>query len=75
MSDKNKADIEKSTVTVCGQPETAEELIHKYGTYEIQPTADSDNKYPEIAQGYPKSQVSDRRARSEASFSKNTKKP
>lgn len=37
-----------------GQPETAEELINKYGTYEIQPTADSGNVFPTIAQGLPK---------------------
>lgn len=36
---------------VYGQPETCGELIHKYGTYEIQPTSDSDNEFPEIAQG------------------------
>lgn len=38
---------------VGGQPETAEEVIDKYGTYEIQPTADTDNPYPAIAQGRP----------------------
>ena len=36
---------------VVGQPETCDELLHKYGTYEIQPTAESDNEFPEIAQG------------------------
>lgn len=36
---------------VYGQPRTCGELIHKYGTYEIQPTSDSDNEFPEIAQG------------------------
>ncbi len=40
---------------VAGQPQTAFELINKYGTYEIQPTNDSDNEFPEIAQGLPKS--------------------
>ncbi len=37
-----------------GQPQTAEELINKYGTYNIQPTSDSDNAYPKIAQGLAK---------------------
>lgn len=37
-----------------GQPETAFDMINKYGTYEIQPTSDSGNKFPEIAQGLPK---------------------
>ena len=36
------------------QPETAFELVNKYGTYEIQPTCDSDNDFPKIAQGLPK---------------------
>ncbi len=31
-------------------PETAEEIVNAYGTYNIQPTADSDNYYPAIAQ-------------------------
>ena len=36
-----------------GQPEDAFDMINKYGTYEIQPTADSDNAFPAIAQGQP----------------------
>ena len=43
----------KQPKTSGGQPETAEELINKYGTYEIQPTADTDNPFPAIAQGRP----------------------
>lgn len=39
---------------IVSQPETVYELINKYGTYEIQPTADSDNDFPKIAQGLPK---------------------
>ena len=35
-------------------PETAEEQVNCFGTYEIQPTADNDNMYPEIAQGFNK---------------------
>ena len=42
---------EKIPMTVFGQPDTAFELINKYGTYNIQPTNDSDNEYPAIAQG------------------------
>lgn len=30
--------------------ETTEELLNKYGTYNIQPTADTENQYPKIAQ-------------------------
>lgn len=39
---------------VMGEPETVFEMINKYGTYNIQPTADTDNPFPTIAQGYPK---------------------
>lgn len=38
---------------IYGQPETAEELVHKYGTYEIQPTLDSDNEFPKIGYNLP----------------------
>ena len=33
--------------------ETAFEMVNKYGTYEIQPTADTENLFPCIAQGNP----------------------
>ena len=42
-----------SATPVMGQPEDAFELVNKYGTYEIQPTSDSENAFPEIAQGQP----------------------
>lgn len=55
MKDKNtKHNLEISSTPILGQPENVSELINKYGTYNIQPTADSDNQYPTIAQGYPK---------------------
>ena len=44
---------EQSAVSIEGQPQNAYEMVHKYGTYNIQPTADSDNEFPEIAQGLP----------------------
>ncbi|MCQ2440370.1 MAG: hypothetical protein MJ076_00545 [Clostridia bacterium] len=53
MSDKKEINIEPSSTPVFGQPETAFELINKYGTYEIQPTSDSENRFPEISQGKP----------------------
>ena len=28
------------------------DLVNQYGTYEIQPTADTENQYPAIAQGF-----------------------
>lgn len=49
-----KPEIEISAKNIEGNPDNTFELINKYGTYEIQPTADSDNKFPEIAQGLPK---------------------
>lgn len=44
---------EPSSTPIHGQPNTAFEMVNKYGTYEIQPTADSENAYPMIAQGTP----------------------
>lgn len=40
-----------SSTPVMGQPTDAFEMINKYGTYNIQPTADTRNPYPAIAQG------------------------
>ena len=38
-----------------GQPESCFDLVNMYGTYEIQRTADTENTYPQIAQGLPTS--------------------
>lgn len=50
-------DINKtpSSTEPMGQPVTALDMVNKYGTYNIQPTAESENEFPEIAQGLPKS--------------------
>lgn len=45
---------EPAAEVIGGSPEDAVEMINKYGTYNIQPTADSDHLYPAIAQGLPK---------------------
>ena len=37
-----------------GMPETASEMVNRYGTYEIQATSDTENMYPAIAQGFNK---------------------
>lgn len=37
-----------------GQPDDCYDLINQYGTYNIQPTADTENVFPMIAQGLPK---------------------
>ena len=42
---------------ISGQPETVFELLNKYGTYNIQPTAESGNDYPKIAQGLAKKEA------------------
>lgn len=36
-----------------GQPDSVSDLLNKYGTYNIQPTADTDNTFPLIAPGLP----------------------
>lgn len=52
-NNKNKIETEISSTPVFGQPDDAFEQINKYGTYQIQPTADTANDYPAIAQGLP----------------------
>lgn len=43
--------------TADGNPDTAFDMVDFYGTYEIQPTQDTDNTYPAIAQGFNQKQV------------------
>ena len=38
----------------CVTPEDPLAIISRYGTYNIQPTADCDNTFPAIAHGLPK---------------------
>lgn len=45
---------EPAVEVIGGSPEDPIEMVNKYGTYNIQPTADADNLYPAIAQGLPK---------------------
>ena len=40
-----------SSKGIFGQPKDAIEMVNKYGTYNIQPTNDSDNEFPTISQG------------------------
>ncbi|MBE6729328.1 MAG: hypothetical protein E7568_03740 [Ruminococcaceae bacterium] len=51
---KRNSHTEFSSLPVYDQPENVTELVNKYGTYEIQPTCNTLNKYPTIAQGYSK---------------------
>lgn len=50
---KSQGSTEMKEQIIYGQPETTQELVHKYGTYEIQPTLDSDNEFPKIGAGLP----------------------
>lgn len=36
-----------------GEPEDCAALVNKYGTYNLQPTADTENTFPLIAHGLP----------------------
>lgn len=44
------------TERVPGYPDGPDDVINLYGTYEIQPTADTDHRYPMIAQGLSRSE-------------------
>lgn len=58
--DRNRGeaiDLTPSTNSVVGQPQNTLEQINKYGTYNIQPTSDSDNSFPKIAQGLARPEV------------------
>ena len=48
------------TEVVCGDPDTATEMVNAYGTYEIQPTSDTDYPFPAISQGLPSEEVEHR---------------
>lgn len=37
-----------------GVPESCFDIVNRYGTYNIQPTADTENTYPLIAPGLPR---------------------
>lgn len=45
-----------SAETPQGDPYDAEDLVNKFGTYNIQPTADTKNLFPQISQGLPKTE-------------------
>lgn len=46
--------LEESITYIPDNPETPWEMVNKYGTYEIQPTSETDNEFPTIAQSLPK---------------------
>ena len=46
--------LDESTANIQGNPKSVYGMLNKYGTYEIQPTADTDNVFPAISQGLSK---------------------
>ena len=55
---KNYADKSQSNIKIdisadpiYGEPQDVFDMVNKYGTYNIQPTADTHHDYPKIAQG------------------------
>lgn len=46
-------ELEERVTYMPDSPESPYEMINKYGTYEIQPTAETENSFPTIAQGLP----------------------
>ena len=46
--------FDESTANIQGNPKSVYGMLNKYGTYEIQPTADTDNVFPAISQGLSK---------------------
>lgn len=54
--DEYQVEMTPSTAFIGDAPDDSFQIINKYGTYEIQPTADTDNKFPTIAQGFVKSE-------------------
>lgn len=51
---KDAGMLHEATEYIVDDPETPYEMVNKYGTYEIQPTAETEKAFPTIAQGLPK---------------------
>lgn len=62
--------LDESTANIQGNPKSAYEMLNKYGTYEIQPTADTDNAFPAISHGL--SKVEQARQRKDTTKRKST---
>ena len=52
-----------SSDPVMGEPEDSFDMVNKYGTYNIQPTSQTENSFPHIAQGPPKKRKSAKKTR------------
>ena len=53
-SGKKEINFEAAVNPVMDEPATPEEMVNKYGTYQIQPTAQAENAFPAVAHGFPK---------------------
>lgn len=53
MNKNENEHLEISVTSIPDDPETPLEMVNKYGTYEIQPTAETEKAFPTIAQGFP----------------------
>ena len=55
----NEKQIEKepSVLRKKVEDESSINMVNNYGTYEVQNTADTNNQYPAIAQGFNKKQI------------------
>ena len=53
MEKEKKFPQRPTTEPYFGQPESCADIVNKYGTYNIQPTADSDDLFPLIAHALP----------------------
>ena len=49
---KDKFPLYPSVLPLGDLPGSCPEIVNRYGTYEIQSTADTDNQYPAIAPGF-----------------------
>lgn len=56
-ADKFHVPSDPASISWDRTPDTAEEMVNTYGTYEIQPTAATDNTFPAISQGLPSEKV------------------
>lgn len=45
-----KKDRSPSVKSVHGAPQNAEDMVNKYGTYNVQDTTDTDNDFPKIGE-------------------------
>ena len=50
---EKKTERAPSVLSQKATPETVIDQVNNYGTYNIQPTADSENPFPAVAQGLP----------------------